>query len=113
MDGREARLFTIFIFISMCAFSMQDPILEPSRERSSALQLESQQNLMDFIRSTVIGIISIVLCLAKFRIGFGSLSIVKNARLGSERRGLLPDVFFPHFRFLYHFLGLHLQSQAY
>ena len=87
---REARLFTIFIFISMGAFSMQDPILEPFAGEVFGFTVGESTKLDGFHKiGTLIGIISIVLCLSKFRIGFGSLSIVKNERLGSEKLWLI------------------------
>ena len=87
---REARLFTIFIFISMGAFSMQDPILEPFAGEVFGFTVGESTKLDGFHKiGTLIGIISIVLCLSKFRIGFGSLSIVKSERLGSEKLWLI------------------------
>jgi len=87
---REARLFTIFIFISMGAFSMQDPILEPFAGEVFGFTVGESTKLDGFHKiGTLIGIISIVLCLSKFRIGFGSLSIVKNEHLGSEKLWLI------------------------
>ena len=87
---RDARLFTIFIFISMGAFSMQDPILEPFAGEVFGFTVGESTKLDGFHKiGTLIGIISIVLCLSKFRIGFGSLSIVKNERLGSEKLWLI------------------------
>ena len=92
---REARLFTIFIFISMGAFSMQDPILEPFAGEVFGFAVGESTKLDGFHKiGTLIGIISIVLCLAKFRVGFGSLSIVKNDRLGSERLWLITGCLF-------------------
>ena len=92
---REARLFTIFIFISMGAFSMQDPILEPFAGEVFGFTVGESTKLDGFHKiGTLIGIISIVLCLSKFRIGFGSLSIVKNERLGSEKLWLITGCLF-------------------
>ena len=105
---REARLFTIFIFISMGAFSMQDPILEPFAGEVFGFAVGESTKLDGFHKiGTLIGIISIVLCLAKFRIGFGSLSIVKNDRLGSERLWLITGCLFSALSlFIISFLGL-------
>ena len=87
---RDARLFTIFIFISMGAFSMQDPILEPFAGEVFGFTVGESTKLDGFHKiGTLIGIIAIVLCLAKFRLGFGFLSIVKNERLGSEKLWLI------------------------
>lgn len=92
---REARLFTIFIFISMGAFSMQDPILEPFAGEVFGFTVGESTKLDGFHKiGTLIGIISIVLCLSKFRIGFGSLSIIKNERLGSEKLWLITGCLF-------------------
>lgn len=92
---REARLFTIFIFISMGAFSMQDPILEPFAGEVFGFTVGESTKLDGFHKiGTLIGIISIVICLSKFRIGFGSLSIVKNERLGSEKLWLITGCLF-------------------
>ena len=92
---REARLFTIFIFISMGAFSMQDPILEPFAGEVFGFTVGESTKLDGFHKiGTLIGIILIVLCLSKFRIGFGSLSIVKNERLGSEKLWLITGCLF-------------------
>ncbi|MFL2800418.1 MAG: BCD family MFS transporter [Paracoccaceae bacterium] len=92
---REARLFTIFIFISMGAFSMQDPILEPFAGEVFGFTVGESTKLDGFHKiGTLIGIISIVLCLSKFRFGFGSLSIVKNERLGSEKLWLITGCLF-------------------
>ena len=92
---REARLFTIFIFISMGAFSMQDPILEPFAGEVFGFTVGESTKLDGFHKiGTLIGIISIVLCLSKFKIGFGSLSIVKNERLGSEKLWLITGCLF-------------------
>ena len=92
---REARLFTIFIFISMGAFSMQDPILEPFAGEVFGFTVGESTKLDGFHKiGTLIGIISIVLCLSKFRIGFGSLSILKNERLGSEKLWLITGCLF-------------------
>jgi BCD family chlorophyll transporter-like MFS transporter len=92
---RDARLFTIFIFISMGAFSMQDPILEPFAGEVFGFTVGESTKLDGFHKiGTLIGIISIVLCLSKFKIGFGSLSIVKNERLGSERLWLITGCLF-------------------
>ena len=92
---RDARLFTIFIFISMGAFSMQDPILEPFAGEVFGFTVGESTKLDGFHKiGTLIGIISIVLCLSKFRIGFGSLSIVKNERLGSEKLWLITGCLF-------------------
>ena len=92
---REARLFTIFIFISMGAFSMQDPILEPFAGEVFGFTVGESTKLDGFHKiGTLIGIISVVLCLSKFRIGFGSLSIVKNERLGSEKLWLITGCLF-------------------
>ena len=92
---REARLFTIFIFISMGAFSMQDPILEPFAGEVFGFTVGESTKLDGFHKiGTLIGIISIVLCLSKFRIGFVSLSIVKNERLGSEKLWLITGCLF-------------------
>ena len=92
---RDARLFTIFIFISMGAFSMQDPILEPFAGEVFGFTVGESTKLDGFHKiGTLIGIISIVLCLSKLRIGFGSLSIVKNERLGSEKLWLITGCLF-------------------
>ena len=92
---REARLFTIFIFISMGAFSMQDPILEPFAGEVFGFTVGESTKLDGFHKiGTLIGIILIVLSLSKFRIGFGSLSIVKNERLGSEKLWLITGCLF-------------------
>ena len=92
---REARLFTIFIFISMGAFSMQDPILEPFAGEVFGFAVGESTKLDGFHKiGTLIGIISIILCLSKFRIGFGSLSFVKNERLGSEKFWLITGCLF-------------------
>ena len=92
---RDARLFTIFIFISMGAFSMQDPILEPFAGEVFGFTVGESTKLDGFHKiGTLIGIISIVLCLSKFKIGFGSLSIVKNERLGSEKLWLITGCLF-------------------
>ena len=92
---REARLFTIFIFISMGAFSMQDPILEPFAGEVFGFAVGESTKLDGFHKiGTLIGIILIILCLSKFRIGFGSLSIVKNERLGSEKFWLITGCLF-------------------
>ena len=47
---REARLFTIFIFISMGAFSMQDPILEPFAGEVFGFAVGESTKLDGFIR---------------------------------------------------------------
>ena len=87
---RDARLFTIFIFISMGAFSMQDPILEPFAGEVFGFTVGESTKLDGFHKiGTLIGIIAIVLCLSKFSIGFSFLSIVKNERLGSEKLWLI------------------------
>ena len=92
---REARLFTIFIFISMGAFSMQDPILEPFAGEVFGFAVGESTKLDGFHKiGTLIGIILIILCLSKFRIGFASLSIVKNERLGSEKFWLITGCLF-------------------
>ena len=92
---REARLFTIFIFISMGAFSMQDPILEPFAGEVFDFAVGESTKLDGFHKiGTLIGIILIILCLSKFRIGFRSLSIVKNERLGSEKFWLITGCLF-------------------
>ena len=92
---RDARLFTIFIFISMGAFSMQDPILEPFAGEVFGFTVGESTKLDGFHKiGTLLGIISIVLCLSKFKIGFGSLSIVKNERLGSEKLWLITGCLF-------------------
>ena len=92
---RDARLFTIFIFISMGAFSMQDPILEPFAGEVFGFTVGESTKLDGFHKiGTLIGIISIVLCLSKFRFGFGSLSIIKNERLGSEKLWLITGCLF-------------------
>ena len=92
---REARLFTIFIFISMGAFSMQDPILEPFAGEVFGFAVGESTKLYGFHKiGTLIGIILIILCLSKFRIGFGSLSFVKNERLGSEKFWLITGCLF-------------------
>ena len=87
---RDARLFTIFIFMSMGAFSMQDPILEPFAGEVFGFTVGESTKLDGFHKiGTLIGIIAIVLCLSKFSVGFGFLSIVKNERLGSEKLWLI------------------------
>ena len=87
---RDARLFTIFIFISMGAFSMQDPILEPFAGEVFGFTVGESTKLDGFHKiGTLIGIIAIVLCLSKFSVGSGFLSIVKNERLGSEKLWLI------------------------
>ena len=92
---REARLFTIFIFISMGAFSMQDPILEPFAGEVFGFAVGESTKLDGFHKiGTLIGIILIILCLSKFRIGFRSFSIVKNERLGSEKFWLITGCLF-------------------
>ena len=92
---REARLFTIFIFISMGAFSMQDPILEPFAGEVFGFAVGESTKLDGFHKiGTLIGIILIILCLSKFRIGFGSFSIFKNERLGSEKFWLITGCLF-------------------
>ncbi len=92
---REARLFTIFIFISMGAFSMQDPILEPFAGEVFGFAVGESTKLDGFHKiGTLIGIVLIILCLSKFRIGFGSLSIVKNDSLGSEKFWLITGCLF-------------------
>ena len=92
---RDARLFTIFIFISMGAFSMQDPILEPFAGEVFGFTVGESTKLDGFHKiGTLIGIISIVLCLSKFKIGIGSLSIIKDERLGSERLWLITGCLF-------------------
>jgi len=92
---REARLFTIFIFISMGAFSMQDPILEPFAGEVFGFAVGESTKLDGFHKvGTLIGIILIILCLSKFRIGFGSFSIFKNERLGSEKLWLITGCLF-------------------
>ena len=92
---REARLFTIFIFISMGAFSMQDPILEPFAGEVFGFAVGESTKLDGFHKiGTLIGIILIILCLSKFRIGFGSFSIFKNERLGSEKIWLITGCLF-------------------
>ena len=92
---REARLFTIFIFISMGAFSMQDPILEPFAGEVFGFAVGESTKLDGFHKiGTLIGIILIILCLSKFRIRFGSLSFVKNERLGSEKFWLITGCLF-------------------
>ncbi len=92
---REARLFTIFIFISMGAFSMQDPILEPFAGEVFGFAVGESTKLDGFHKiGTLIGIILIILCLSKFRIGFGSLSFFKNERLGSEKFWLITGCLF-------------------
>ena len=105
---REARLFTIFIFISMGAFSMQDPILEPFAGEVFGFAVGESTKLDGFHKiGTLIGIILIILCLSKFRIGFGSLSIVKNERLGSEKFWLITGCIFSAFSlFMISLLGL-------
>ena len=98
---REARLFTIFIFISMGAFSMQDPILEPFAGEVFGFAVGESTKLDGFHKiGTLIGIILIILCLSKFRIGFASLSIVKNERLGSEKFWLITGCIFSAFSLL-------------
>ena len=92
---REARLFTIFIFISMGAFSMQDPILEPFAGEVFGFAVGESTKLDGFHKiGTLIGIILIILCLSKFRLGFGYLSIVKNERIGSEKLWLITGCLF-------------------
>ena len=92
---REARLFTIFIFISMGAFSMQDPILEPFAGEVFGFAVGESTKLDGLHKvGTLIGIILIILCLSKFRIGFGSFSIFKNERLGSEKLWLITGCLF-------------------
>ena len=92
---REARLFTIFIFISMGAFSMQDPILEPFAGEVFGFAVGESTKLDGFHKvGTLIGIILIILCLSKFRIGFRSFSIFKNERLGSEKLWLITGCLF-------------------
>ena len=92
---REARLFTIFIFISMGAFSMQDPILEPFAGEVFGFAVGESTKLDGFHKiGTLIGIILIILCLSKFRVGFRSFSIVKNERLGSEKFWLITGCLF-------------------
>ena len=87
---RDARLFTIFIFISMGAFSMQDPILEPFAGEVFGFTVGESTKLDGFHKiGTLIGIIAIVLCLSKFSVGSGFLSIVKNDRIGSEKLWLI------------------------
>ena len=105
---REARLFTIFIFISMGAFSMQDPILEPFAGEVFGFAVGESTKLDGFHKiGTLIGIILIILCLSKFRIGFGSLSFVKNERLGSEKFWLITGCLFSAFSlFIISLLGL-------
>ena len=105
---REARLFTIFIFISMGAFSMQDPILEPFAGEVFGFAVGESTKLDGFHKiGTLIGIILIILCLSKFRIGFASLSIVKNERLGSEKFWLITGCIFSAFSlFMISLLGL-------
>ncbi len=105
---REARLFTIFIFISMGAFSMQDPILEPFAGEVFGFAVGESTKLDGFHKiGTLIGIILIILCLSKFKIGFGSLSIVKNERLGSEKFWLITGCLFSAFSlFIISLLGL-------
>ena len=105
---REARLFTIFIFISMGAFSMQDPILEPFAGEVFSFAVGESTKLDGFHKiGTLIGIILIILCLSKFRIGFASLSIVKNERLGSEKFWLITGCIFSAFSlFMISLLGL-------
>ena len=91
---REARLFTIFIFISMGAFSMQDPILEPFAGEVFGFAVGESTKLDGFHKiGTLIGIISIVLCLAN--------------RLGSERLWLITGCLFSALSlFIISFLGL-------
>ena len=92
---REARLFTIFIFISMGAFSMQDPILEPFAGEVFGFAVGESTKLDGLHKvGTLIGIILIILCLSKFRIGFRSFSIFKNERLGSEKFWLITGCLF-------------------
>ena len=92
---REARLFTIFIFISMGAFSMQDPILEPFAGEVFGFAVGESTKLDGFHKiGTLIGIILIILCLSKFRIGFRFFSIVKTERLGSEKFWLITGCLF-------------------
>ena len=105
---REARLFTIFIFISMGAFSMQDPILEPFAGEVFGFAVGESTKLDGFHKiGTLIGIILIILCLSKFRIRFASLSIVKNERLGSEKFWLITGCLFSAFSlFIISLLGV-------
>ena len=105
---REARLFTIFIFISMGAFSMQDPILEPFAGEVFGFAVGESTKLDGFHKiGTLIGIILIILCLSKFRIGFASLSIVKNESIGSEKFWLITGCIFSAFSlFMISLLGL-------
>ncbi len=111
---REARLFTIFIFISMGAFSMQDPILEPFAGEVFGFAVGESTKLDGFHKiGTLIGIILIILCLSKFRIGFASLSIVKNERLGSEKFWLITGCLFSAFSlFIISLLGLTYRDQG-
>ena len=111
---REARLFTIFIFISMGAFSMQDPILEPFAGEVFGFAVGESTKLDGFHKiGTLIGIILIILCLSKFRIGFASLSIVKNERLGSEKFWLITGCIFSAFSlFIISLLGLTYRDPA-
>ncbi len=111
---REARLFTIFIFISMGAFSMQDPILEPFAGEVFGFAVGESTKLDGFHKiGTLIGIILIILCLSKFRIGFASLSIVKNERLGSEKFWLITGCLFSAFSlFIISLLGLTYRDPA-
>ncbi len=111
---REARLFTIFIFISMGAFSMQDPILEPFAGEVFGFAVGESTKLDGFHKiGTLIGIILIILCLSKFRIGFAFLSIVKNERLGSEKFWLITGCLFSAFSlFIISLLGLTYRDPA-
>ena len=111
---REARLFTIFIFISMGAFSMQDPILEPFAGEVFGFAVGESTKLDGFHKiGTLIGIILIILCLSKFRIGFASLSIGKNERLGSEKFWLITGCLFSAFSlFIISLLGLTYRDPA-
>jgi BCD family chlorophyll transporter-like MFS transporter len=71
---REARLFTIFIFISMGAFSMQDPILEPFAGEVFSFAVGESTKLDGFHKiGTLIG---------------------KNERLGSEKFWLITGCLF-------------------
>jgi len=55
----------------MGAFSMQDPILEPFAGEVFGFTVGESTKLDGFHKiGTLIGIISVVLCLSKFRIGF-------------------------------------------
>ncbi len=111
---REARLFTIFIFISMGAFSMQDPILEPFAGEVFGFAVGESTKLDGFHKiGTLIGIILIILCLSKFRIGFASLSIIKNERIGSEKFWLITGCVFSAFSlFIISLLGLTYRDPA-